>query len=300
LIGGTKGSHVIVAPFPGAPTEALYVEARADRRPFFIIPWNGLLLIGTTDIRYRGDLDRVEASEAEIAYLLAEANRVLPQARLDRDAVLATYSGVRPLPYTPSGTEAAITRRHIVHDHRPELEGLISIVGGKLTTYRSLAQEAVDLAFRKLGRWRRRSVTGVAPLPGALSDVAGFARRLQRESGLSPAITGHLVRVYGGRSLEVLEMAAGTQRLLEPLGPSGTIAAEIPFAFRAEIAQTLGDALLRRTMAGLATGMAIGVDEAAAEIARRELGWDGERVSREIAAYRANLERFRPRTSAPV
>ena len=85
LIGGGKGSHIVVDPFPGAPQDALYAEARQDGRPFFIIPWNDLYLIGTTDIRYEGDLDRVMAEEWEIDLLLAETNRVIPTAKLTRE-----------------------------------------------------------------------------------------------------------------------------------------------------------------------------------------------------------------------
>src|SRR6476620_2378596 len=85
LIGGTKGSHIIVAPFPGAAGSAVYVEAETDGRPFFIIPWNGKYLIGTTDIRYEGDLDNVQISSDEIDYLLRETNRVFPIAKLARE-----------------------------------------------------------------------------------------------------------------------------------------------------------------------------------------------------------------------
>jgi glycerol-3-phosphate dehydrogenase len=87
LIGGTKGSHIVVGAFPGAPTSALYVEAARDRRPYFIIPWNGQYLIGTTDLPYSGDPGQVVPDEAEMRYLLDETNRVIPGARLTRDDV---------------------------------------------------------------------------------------------------------------------------------------------------------------------------------------------------------------------
>src|ERR671910_2426559 len=153
MIGGTKGSHLIVDPFPGAPQgEALYVEARKDGRPYFIVPWNGRYLIGTTDLRYEGDLDYISASEEEIQYLLDETNYVIPGAGLSRDDVLYTYAGVRPLPYNPEGETGGVTRSHVVFDHAkggsaaggkvkhtdaglPHVGGLLSIIGGKLTTY---------------------------------------------------------------------------------------------------------------------------------------------------------------------
>ena len=139
MIGGTKGSHIIVPAFEGAPKEAIYVEAAKDGRPFFIIPWNKKYLIGTTDIRYDGDPDLATITDEEIDYLLMETNRVLPAVNLDRKHILFTYSGVRPLPFTADMREAAITRRHFIRqDYR--LGNLFSIVGGKLTTYRMLSE----------------------------------------------------------------------------------------------------------------------------------------------------------------
>ena len=151
LIGGTKGSHIVVAPFPGAPVNAIYLEARSDARPIFIIPWNKLYLIGTTDVRFEGDPDEVRCEPWEIDYLLSETNLALPGAHLTRDNIIDTYSGVRPLPVTSEKDEQSITRRHFIRQH-PALPNLLSIVGGKLTTYRSLAEECVDLIFQKLGK----------------------------------------------------------------------------------------------------------------------------------------------------
>jgi glycerol-3-phosphate dehydrogenase len=152
LIGGTKGSHIVVPSFPGAPATAIYLEAQSDRRPVFIIPWNGSYLIGTTDVRFDDDPDKVRCEPWEMDYLLGEANLVFPEARLTHDSILFTYSGVRPLPRTSDKEEQSITRRHFIREH-PRLRNLLSIVGGKLTTYRSLAEECVDLVFRKLGKY---------------------------------------------------------------------------------------------------------------------------------------------------
>ena len=151
LIGGTKGSHIVVPPFPCAPENAIYLEARSDRRPIFVIPWNKLYLIGTTDVRFEGDPDEVRCEPWEIDYLLSETNLALPGAHLTRDSIVDTYSGVRPLPVTNDKDEQSITRRHFIRQH-PQLPNLLSIVGGKLTTYRSLAEECVDLIFQKLGK----------------------------------------------------------------------------------------------------------------------------------------------------
>jgi glycerol-3-phosphate dehydrogenase len=140
-----------VSSFPGAPADAIYVEARSDRRPIFIIPWNKLYLIGTTDVRFEGNPDEVRCEPWEIDYLLSETNLALPSAKLTRDSILYTYSGVRPLPVTGDKDEQSITRRHFICQH-PLLPNVLSIVGGKLTTYRNLAEECVDLIFQKLGK----------------------------------------------------------------------------------------------------------------------------------------------------
>ena len=158
LIGGTKGSHIIVPEFPGAPANAIYVEARSDGRPIFIIPWNKLYLIGTTDVRFEGNPDEVRCEPWEIDYLLAETNLALPGAQLTCDSIVDTYSGVRPLPVTSHKDEQDITRRHFIRQH-PQLPNLLSIVGGKLTTYRSLAEECVDMIFQKLGKDSPRCLT---------------------------------------------------------------------------------------------------------------------------------------------
>lgn len=297
LIGGTKGSHIIVDRFDGAPQEALYVEAQEDARPFFIIPWNGLYLIGTTDIRYDGDPDAVCADEREIAYLLRETNRVIPSARLARESVIYTYSGVRPLANDEGKAGGDITRRHFVHDHADTHQGLLSIIGGKLTTYRHLSEEAVDLIFKKLGRTPPPCETARLRLPGAdAEDFKEFGEHFKAGSGLPLNVAERLLRVYGTRAGDVLDLAGeGDEDLLAVFSPqTGAIGAEVLMSFRYEQARTLSDCLLRRTMVGM--GRAVGLDalEAAASIARKYLGWSPEMAEHEMTAYRKYIERFHP------
>jgi glycerol-3-phosphate dehydrogenase len=318
MIGGTKGSHMVVDPFPGAPkNEALYVEARKDGRPYFIVPWNGRYLIGTTDIRYDGDLDRVVADEEEIDYLIEETNYVIPEANLTRESVLFTYSGIRPLPFQPEGAEGSVTRSHIVYDHAKgrgigtkrssigedtaRVEGLISIVGGKLTTYRNLSRQTVDMVYEKLGREAPESRTSKVPLPGGeTEDFEAFAARFKVTSGLTDELSERLLKLYGVRALDVLEMAGEDPSLRMPLGPSATvesgiIGAEVLYALRRELAQTLSDVLLRRTMVGLGPNVGLDVDEAAAQVAVKHERWSEERARNEVEAYREFVERYKPK-----
>ena len=301
LIGGTKGSHIIVAPFAGAPACAIYVEAETDHRPFFIIPWNGKYLIGTTDIRYHGDLDHLQIETDEIDYLLRETNRIIPAANLARDRILYTYAGVRPLPFTGNKGEQSITRRHFIRRH-PQVGNLFSIVGGKLTTYRSLAEEAVDLIFKKLGRSTVKCETDRVPLPGVatpgpISNFADFCKAFKQNCGLPEAISERLLRIYGTRSAAIVKLVADDVSLADVFdAETQAIAAEVVYAFEHELAQTLTDCLLRRTMVGLNSTLGMNAVEAAAIIAQNRLGWTKDRVAEEVSSYRRYVERFRLNT----
>ncbi len=275
FIGGTKGSHIIVGSFEGAPEDAYYVEAAADGRPFFIIPWNGQYLIGTTDIRYDGDLGKVRASEAEVDYLLAETNRVFPAAQLTRDSIHYAYAGVRPLPRREKGPEGSITRKHIIRPNRKIARGLFSIIGGKLTTYRNLAEQAVDKLSRPLGRKLPKCRTQALQLPGAFGlDEA--AKALDAAESITAEVSERLLRVYGGRAAEVLELADGEQLSL--------VEAETVFAIRIEMARTLTDVVHRRMMIGLDADQGRPLYERIAAAAAAELGWSDEEREAQLEA----------------
>ncbi|HZE71198.1 MAG TPA: glycerol-3-phosphate dehydrogenase [Pyrinomonadaceae bacterium] len=295
LIGGTKGSHLIVSSFPGAPATAVYVEAAQDQRPIFIIPWNENYLIGTTDIRYNDSLDRVEIDDREIEYLLTETNRFIPAAQLSRESILFTYAGVRPLAYATNRDEEGITRRHFIREHS-QLTGLMSLVGGKLTTYRSLAEETVDLCFRRLGRQAPKCTTAVAVLPGATSDFTNSCEELKKEYRLSEPTVARLLRLYGVRAVEVLKLVKEDEQLCEVFDPeTGAVSAEVVFSFKEEMATTLSDCLLRRTMVGLNSTCGLAAVKPAANIAQRFLGWSDQQARNEIERYRTYVERMHPR-----
>ena len=317
MIGPTKGSHLVVDPFPGAPKSALYVEARKDGRPYFIVPWNGRYLIGTTDFRYEDDLDYVSAGQDEIDYLIDETNAVIPEANLTRDSVLFTYSGVRPLPFKPAGSESSITRAHVVFDHAKgkstaggrvkiaggpkKAEGLISIIGGKLTTYRNLGRQTVDAVYKKLGTKPPKSATDRVPLPGgAVRDLDAFATEFKARSGLSDVLASRLLKLYGARAYDVLAEAGDDPSLKESLVSSPTVetglmGCEVLYASRHEMAQKLADVLLRRTMVAYGPNVALDVDEAAAEVAVKHLGWSEERARKEVEDYREYVRRYTPK-----
>jgi len=282
LLGGTKGSHIVAPRFPGAPTTGIYIEAGADGRPFFILPWNELLLIGTTDERYEGDPGAATIDERERAYLVAETERVFPGAAGLGKRVVYTHTGVRPLPYQPRGATGAITRRHIIRRHRAA-RGLYSIVGGKLTTHRALAEDVLRKLRRELPRPARGSLTRDRPLPGALPAAARDALLADLSGRFGAAQAQRLWRVYGGVAAEVAALAA--QRDLRDV-VGGVLTAELAHAVESEWAVTLEDVLQRRCMVGLNEDFGLGAAPAVADALVRLGVWDAARAARELAAYR--------------
>ena len=302
FIGGTKGSHLVVRPFPGAPKDVVYYESHKDGRLVLVIPWGEQYLIGTTDQRFEGDPEAARADAGEVAYLLGEVNRLVPGAKLQESDILYTYSGVRPLPFVPDKSEWNVSRSHVIKDHAPEHRGLLSIIGGKLTTYRSLAEETVDIVFKQLGLKARRCITTTLLFPGAhVQDWAGFRTDLVRTSGLPQAAIDRLVGIYGSRATDIIALGRDEPQLLEPLGPGDdAIGAELVFTFTNEFARTLTDVLLRRTMIGHRAGSGVEVAERAADILASRAGWERERRDREVADYRRYVERYAKPGEAPA
>ncbi|MDH3861918.1 MAG: FAD-dependent oxidoreductase, partial [Gammaproteobacteria bacterium] len=275
-------SHIIVGQFDGAPNDAFYVEAAADGRPFFIIPWNGQYLIGTTDIRYDEDLDHIRASAPEVEYLLSETNRVFPLAALTRDDIHFAYAGVRPLPFKEAGPESAITRRHIIKANKDIARGLISIIGGKLTTYRSLAEQTVD----KLAKLQQLKLpacrTHETDLPGAW----GIDRAREVINALG-AVSGEgvdrLLSIYGGRAAALADLCSQSPELSRALDGEGRVlAAEVILALRDEFAGTLEDIVFRRMMIGLDADQGRPLYDEIAALAAAEADWSPEQTTQQL------------------
>jgi glycerol-3-phosphate dehydrogenase len=294
LMGGTKGSHIVVSAFDGAPHDAFYVEAAADGRPFFIIPWNGQYLIGTTDIRYDGDPADASASEEEVQYLIAETNRVFPRAGLTFASINYAYAGVRPLPQRPSGPESAITRRHIIKKHGRQARGLVSVVGGKLTTYRNLAEQVVNFVVRALKAESEKCITRNRILPGGHSlDQA--RRRLNRLPALSAAGRERLISIYGGRASKIVDLAEKRPELQAVLGEDRLVlAAEAAFAVHEEMAINLIDIVHRRMMIGLGADQGASLSPTVAQLAAAELHWDGAETRRQLKLLSNYDQRLKP------
>jgi len=266
-IKGTKGSHIVVGHFKGAPKEfGIYAEAASDSRPFFILPFKlgfnkDLYLIGTTDIFLSAEEElkphEIKISDAEIEYLLAETNRLFPYAHLHREDVVKTFCGVRPLPYDPKAkSSGAVTRKHFIHDHSSDDNGVLnyySILGGKITTFRSLAKEIVDKfsAVDCISAIQHTVGCDFAHLPFEDYLRTKLADYMSHYDVSAHTIM-HLILLYGSRAQDILEICKINPALKEKLHPDyEDIEAQIVYAVRYEKACTLEDILERRLTLGL-------------------------------------------------
>jgi glycerol-3-phosphate dehydrogenase len=306
LLGASKGTFIVVREFAGAPTESVFFEARRDRRPIIVTPWNGLYLIGTTDSRIAGLVDDQKADQTDIDYLTSEVSDCFPAAQLGPDSVLYSYTGVRPLPFS-GGASRKVTRRHVIHDHAATMQGLFSVLGGKLSTFRSLADDMLGSVLTKLGRRSQRCVTDIRPLPGAQTEnYDGFAAAFMQGGGLSLQTRRRLLSLYGVRSDLVVAMARQDPALAEVIdSETGAIAAEPVFAVKTEWAKTFTDILIRRTMIGRNSDQGAAVLPHLCRLAASHLGWDATRIDKNLEQYRAHIElgqRFAhdPALAAPV
>ena len=300
FMGGTRGTHIVVSKIPGQPRVACYLEAESDGRPFFIIPWNGMLLIGTTDIRFDGNPGEATAEDREIDYLLSETNRVFPDAALTRKCIHYHYTGVRPLPRREKKAEGDITRRHIIKHHRRIARGCYSVIGGKLTTYRNLAEEMTDRVVRRLGHKGPKCRTASMPLPGAAVEKTIVVDELDACDFISPESRVHLLDVYGSRAIAIRDMVNARPELGDEICPhSHAIAAEIVFAYEREMPTTLADVLMRRTMIGLSPDLGRAALHKALTIARRHAGWSSARADEEERRYLREIGRLSAGAASP-
>jgi glycerol-3-phosphate dehydrogenase len=279
LIGGVRGSHIVLPPVAGMPNAAVYSEA-ADGRPFFLIPWNHQLLVGTTEVPQTRDPATASPSAAEIEYLLASARRIVPGIHLSRSDISFTFSGVRPLPFSPGKRAAAITRRHIWHDHAVDgMGGMFSLIGGKLTTAALVGRECA----RKLGFIVPEPIIAVLP-PNANLQAARerYAHEVVQTCHIPQTSALGIVDWFGPRAALVAQMAAGAPEMQLPICEHADhIVAEAVYAARHEFAARLADILLRRVPLALDSHWSAACTRIAAARIGHALGWSAQRISAE-------------------
>jgi len=289
------GTHLVLRPGALRTSLAVVIPETDDGRLAFIVPWAGRFVLGTTDLPYEGDLAAPAATREEAAYLLDHANRYLRRS-LDPGDVTAAFAGVRPLVAAARGATSALAR-----DHQVVISpgGLISIIGGKLTTFRRMAEDTVNAIVARDGS-RRPCRTRDWPLAGA----AGLneARAALAAAPLDADQRTHLFENYGSQALELLTLMRAEpslrNRLADGLAP---LAAEVVYACRAELAVSLTDCLYLRTrLAVLDAAAADRAVDAVAEVMARELGWDETEIQRQRRAYEERRARERVWTATTV
>jgi glycerol-3-phosphate dehydrogenase len=297
LLRLTKGVHIVT---PAATRHAHVLFAERDGRLFFVIPWLGYSLVGTTDTDYRGDPGEAAPTADDVEYLVDEASRAFPSGKFSD--VHYAYAGVRALVRIEHVREGKVSRKHAVHDHarREGVQGIISVVGGKVTGYRAIAEEVGDLVARKLGLGRHSdSTTELHPLPGGrLNDLDGYVADelwpLCQKLGLDPEQAAHLGSVYGSIAPEILARVEHDSALAARVCPAEpTILAQLTQAVESEWATSLGDVLLRRTPLGLQACQALDCLETVAQHVAPLLGWDAMTKARQVEAYRAEIAPMR-------
>ena len=300
LVGGrgslnvqaSKGIHLVV-PRDRIRSEAGFIT-KTEKSVLFVIPWGRHWIIGTTDTDWDLDKAHPAASKADIDYLLTHVNTILKDP-LDHDDVEGVYAGLRPLLKGEDESTSKISREHTVVTPVP---GLVMIAGGKLTTYRVMAKDAVDAGVPTLrhltATTTRDSITDRVPLVGSQGFETRTNQRvmLSRKSGVAVGVIDHLLGRFGGMVDEVLDLIRERPELADPLpGAEDYLSAEIVYSVTHEGARHLDDVLARRTRISIETfDRGVAAARPTAELMAGPLGWDGARIDEEVDHYLRRVE----------
>jgi len=287
-VRASKGIHLVV------PRDRFHSKLglllRTEKSVLFVIPWGRHWLIGTTDTDWNLDKAHPAATAADIDYLLEHVNQVLA-VPLTRDDVEGVYAGLRPLLAGESEETSQLSREHIVAHSVP---GLVAVAGGKFTTYRVMAKDAIDAVAQGLDMRVPASVTEEISLLGAEGFAAAWNKRgkIARAFGLHRVRVEHLLQRYGTRTDELLQLLREDPDLAAPLpGADDYLAVEVVYACTHEGALHLDDVLARRTRISIeAWDRGVAAAPVAAELMAKTLGWDEERMQREVQHYLRRVE----------
>src|SRR4030042_219377 len=283
IVRRTKGIHLLT---PKLTNKALVLFSPIDGRLFFVMPWLGYTLIGTTDTDYQGDLDAICADESDVAYMLNGLHQAFPKLR--EEDIIYTTAGLRSLAHIGGERASNITREHKVLDHkgRDGIGGLISVLGGKITAYRAVAKDVVNVVCRKLGV-KAKCTTAEVPLPGAPAVPPDKVRKAAKESGLPVETVKHLADFYGSRFSQVLKLVKRDKRGGQSVcSHCKDILAQIEYSVKEESALTVSDFLLRRSAVGFESCQGLDGVETVAQEMGRLLGWSKAGQQRQVEAYR--------------
>jgi glycerol-3-phosphate dehydrogenase len=295
MVGGVRGSHIVVPRFAGAPDAAVYTEAM-DRRPIFVIPWNEQILVGTTEVAEQGDPAKARPSQDEIDYLVRSLLHLFPGLKLSAGNIRYSFSGVRPLPFSPKEKASAVSRRHYLHDHAQDgAEHMISVIGGKLTTAAELARQcAAKIGISKV-RISQRPMNTVSMASADMAEllVDRWVVEISEMGGISEGAARAVVEWHGKRALDISRMALRDPALRAPLcSHTEHIVAEAVDAFAGECAATLGDVLLRRVPVALGPCWSPACSREAAARIGAVMGWKDTQTGAELEAFEIERAAF--------
>ncbi|MEU4605967.1 glycerol-3-phosphate dehydrogenase/oxidase [Kribbella sp. NPDC023972] len=296
-VRASKGIHLVVPKDRIQSSTGMIL--RTEKSVLFIIPWGRHWLIGTTDTDWNLDKAHPAATSKDIEYLLDHVNAVL-NTPLTREDVEGVYAGLRPLLAGESESTSKLSREHVVAHAAP---GLVVVAGGKYTTYRVMAKDAIDAVANALDGRVPKCTTKNIPLVGADGYHALWNQRhlIAQRSGLHVARIEHLLNRYGTLIDEVLELVAEDPALGEQLpGTQDYLKAEIVYGAKAEGARHLDDILARRTRISIeAWDRGVGAAEAAARLVAPVLGWDEATIEREVSFYLRRVQSERDSQDQP-
>jgi glycerol-3-phosphate dehydrogenase len=289
MVGGVRGSHIVMPKFAGAPEAAVYTEA-VDGRPIFVIPWNEQVLVGTTEVPDQSDPSQVQPSADEIEYLLRSFLHLFPRVRASRDDIHCAFAGVRPLPFSPKRNPSAVSRKHYLHDHAAEgAAQMISVIGGKLTTAGSLARECAA----KIGVKTTPPTLAIASEDSVDPTLEQWVVDVAGAGGITADAARGIVEWYGKRALAVARRARVSAEMRAPLCPhTRHIVAEAADAFDNECACTLADVLLRRVPVALGACWSPLCSQEAATRIGAVMGWSEQRATVELEAFERERDGF--------
>jgi glycerol-3-phosphate dehydrogenase len=294
----SKGVHLTIPAGRLQIGSAWLIPSLGGHRFYFVVPWHGRVNIGTTDNDYVGDKDSPHAETDEIGEILDAVNAYFPAAQLEPSDIISSWAGLRPLIGDKNTKKTSdISRKEELFEAE---DGLISISGGKLTTYRLMAERTVSLASRRLND--RHAIisgdTGTTELPisgGSMTrgELAREARRIVVNEKLSDETARHLVFTYGSNYYHILKLIRESEHLRTPVIEGlPQIRAEVVYAVRTEMAMTLSDVLVRRTRLAILAGEdSLKCSAAVADLMAQELAWSGEEVKSQIAQFTEEFER---------
>jgi len=298
LLGGVRGSHIVLPRFPGAPSASLYTEAN-DGRPVFVLPWNDQTLVGTTEVPDSGDPGRATPSAQEIEYLVRSVAGLFPKAKISARDIKYAFAGIRPLPNSPGDKPSAVSRRHFIHDHSDEgATRLLSIIGGKLTTAASLAREVA----RKIGI-SVEEPKAVAVGPGSALDplLDQEVIEIARAGSVSEETARGMMEWHGQHAMDIARMALVSAELRAPICPhTSHIVAEVVEAYRKEFAVTLGDVLLRRVPVALGPCWSESCSREAALRIGTVMGWSDQEFGSHLEQFETERAAFLQRPSRNI